>query len=166
MQQVAIIRNTPCFTTISAYFGRKSRSIPNRATSFRGRWHWVLMQQVHNALVRGKGVKKVHSVRQLHVSTRRFNMRLLCGELISIDRRKPTQQSANDNNIISVRSSCKSGNLVQIFLKVLFALLILHQLRIAGARVHTVVLRQEQHHLLIITRPSVVCSIKHQSFQS
>ena len=64
-------------------------------------------------------------------------MRLLRSELISIDRRKPAQQSANDNNIISVSSSCKSGDLVQIFLKVLLALLVVHQLHIAGAQVHT-----------------------------
>ena len=101
------------------------------------------MRQIHNALIGDKGAQKVHSIRQLHVSTHRFNMHLLCGELVSIDRRKPAQQGANDNNIISVSSSCKSGDLVQIFLKVLFALLALHQLHIAGARVHTVVLRQE-----------------------
>ena len=70
-------------------------------------------------------------------------MCLLCGELGSIDRRKPTQQGANDNNIISVSGSCKSGDLVQIFLNVLLALLELHQLHIAGARVYTVALSQE-----------------------
>ena len=53
-------------------------------------------------------------------------MRLLHGELGSIDRRKPAQQSANDNNIISINGSCESGDLVQIFLKVLLALLALH----------------------------------------
>ena len=70
-------------------------------------------------------------------------MHLLCGELVSIDRCKPAKQGAYDNNIISVSGSCKSGDLVQIFLKVLLALLALHQLHIAGARVYTVVLRQE-----------------------
>ena len=70
-------------------------------------------------------------------------MRLLHGDLIDIDRRKPAQQNANDNNIISLSISCKSGDLVQIFLKVLLALLALHQLHIAGAQVHTVALRQE-----------------------
>ena len=70
-------------------------------------------------------------------------MRLLCGKLISIDRQKPAQQGANDDNIISVSSSCNSGDLVQIFFKVILALLALHQLHIAGAQVHTVALRQE-----------------------
>ena len=70
-------------------------------------------------------------------------MRLLHGELVSIDKCKPAQQGTNDNNIISVSGSCKSGDLIQIFLKVLLAFFALHQLHIAGARVHTVALRQE-----------------------
>ena len=96
---------------------------------------------IRNNLIGGKSAKKVHSIHQLHVSTRRFNMHLLCGELVSINRCKPAQQCANDNNIISVSNSCKSGDLVQIFLEVLLALIALHQLHIAGAWVHNVVLR-------------------------
>ena len=166
MQQVAIICNMPCLTTVAAYFGSLSRSIPNRSISFRGRWRWVFTRQIHNVLVRGKGAKKVHGINQLHVSTRHFKMHLLHSDLISIDRHKPAQQSTNDNNIISVSRSCNSDDLVQIFLKILLALLALHQLHIASARIHTVALRQEQNCLLIITRPSIINSIKCRSFQN
>ena len=143
MQQVAIICNMAGFTAVATYFGRESRSIPNSMVSFSGRWHWVFTRQIHNTLIGSKGAKKVHSVCKLHVSTHCFNMRLLHSELLSIDRCKLAQQGANDNNIISVSGSCKSSDLVQIFLKVLLALLALHQLHIAGAHVHTVAVRQE-----------------------
>ena len=41
MQQVAIIHNMPCFTTVATYFERKIRSIPNSMARFSGRWRWV-----------------------------------------------------------------------------------------------------------------------------